>query len=361
MFDIIWTLNIGWDFPEETVVWSLQRWVSLPVTGAPPLTWRMQQQPMAPSILAGAICWAPCVALRPLLHSSMTKGLKLSPGHIQPMGPWLVLKDPDHLSHNMVPCLALHILWHRCWDWRPRWMISSRCGRAGWRCYQVFIATPQKDRNPFLSHGWCKGYVSTPHPLQGKVALLSLSYWWRKLGLIFLNLHWHPLETRECLNSSLCWVCPGSNSFQKGGSNHSWKVQLFPTWLHVCTREVLFSRFKNACKHPFKIEPTNSIKKRFLFSSHSKFTVPTFSFKFWMLGLLITLSCSSTLLALKASWPNIVSAWFLVYSECLTIGVVPLVFCSASNDTSKCFLMLLMASVATEIGFSTDCILVAFN
>lgn len=59
--------------------------------------------------LAGAVCLAPCVALRPLLHSFMAKGLKLSPGHIQPMGQWLVLKDPDDLSQNMVPCLALHI------------------------------------------------------------------------------------------------------------------------------------------------------------------------------------------------------------------------------------------------------------
>lgn len=140
-------------------------------------------------------------------------------------------------------------------------MISSRSGRAGWRYYQVFIAALHKDRNPFLSHGWCKGYVSTPHPLQGKVALLRLSYWWRRLGLIFLNLHWCPLVTSECLNSSLCWVCPGSNGFQKGGSNHSWKVQLFLTWLHVCAREVPFSRFKNACKHPFRIKPSNSIKK----------------------------------------------------------------------------------------------------
>lgn len=177
-----------------------------------------------------------------------------------------------------------------------------------------------------------------------------------------MNLHWRPLETRECLNSSLCWVCPGSNGFQTGGNNHSWEVQLFLTWLHVCAREVSFSKFKNACKHPFKIKPTKSIKKkRFLFSSHSKLTVPTFSFKFWMSGLLIILSCSSTLLAFKAWWPSIASAWFLAYSEYLTIEVVPLVLCSASNDTSKCFLMLLMASVAAEIGFSTNCSLVAFN
>lgn len=114
--DIIWTLNTGWNFAEETVVWSLQRLLSLTVTGHPRLTWRMQWQPMALSILAGAVCWAPCVALRPLLHSSMAKGLRLSPGHIQPMGQWLVLKDPGHLSHNTVPRLALHVVWHRCWD-----------------------------------------------------------------------------------------------------------------------------------------------------------------------------------------------------------------------------------------------------
>lgn len=67
-------------------------------------------------VLAGAVCLAPRVALRPLLHSFLEKGPKLSPGHIQPMGQWLVLRDPDHLSQNMVPCLALHIFWHRCWD-----------------------------------------------------------------------------------------------------------------------------------------------------------------------------------------------------------------------------------------------------
>lgn len=140
-------------------------------------------------------------------------------------------------------------------------MISSGSGKAGWGCYQVFIADLQKNRNPFHSHGRCKRYVSIPHPLQGKVALLSLSYWWRWLGLIFLNLHWSPLETTKCLNSFLCWVCPGNNGFQKGGSNHSWELQLFLMWLLVCTREVAFSRFINARKHHFKIKPTNNIKK----------------------------------------------------------------------------------------------------
>lgn len=42
-------------------------------------------------------------------------------------------------------------------------------------------------------------------------------------------------------------------------------------------------------------------------------------------------------------------------------GVVLLLFSSASNDISKCFLMLLMASVAIEIVFSMTCFLVAFN
>ena len=45
-----------------------------------------------------------------LLHSSMANGLKLTPGHIQLMGQWLVLMDSDHLTHDMVPCLALHIV-----------------------------------------------------------------------------------------------------------------------------------------------------------------------------------------------------------------------------------------------------------
>lgn len=233
--------------------------------------------------------------------------------------------------------------------------------QCGWRCLQVLIAALQKDRNPFPSHWWCKGCVNIPHPLQGKDALLSLGHWWRRFGLIFLNIHWSPLETRECLNSSLHWASPGSNGFQKAGRNHSWEVQLFLTWLQVCARDMLFSRFKNACTHPFKTKTTNSTKRRLSFSSHSKFTVPTFSFKFWMLGLLMLLSCSSTWLAFRVWRPSIASVWFLVYSEYLTTAVVPLVLCSASSDTSKCFLMLLMASIATEIGFSTDCILIAFN
>lgn len=141
-------------------------------------------------------------------------------------------------------------------------MISCRSGSVGWRCLQALIAALQKDRNPFPSHGWCKGCLSIPHPLQGKDALLSLSHWWRRCGLIFLNIHWSPPETRKCLNSSLHWACPGSNGFQKAGRNHSWEVQLFLTWLQVCARYALFSRFKNACKHPLKTKPTNSTKKR---------------------------------------------------------------------------------------------------
>lgn len=138
-------------------------------------------------------------------------------------------------------------------------MISSRFV-MNW-CYQVFIAALQKNRNPLLSHRWHKGYVSTPHQLQDKVTLLGLSYSWRRFGLIFLKLLWCPLETRECLNSSLFWVCPGNNGFQKVGNNYSWEVQLFLMWLHGCGKEVPFSRIKNACKYHFKIKPTTTPKK----------------------------------------------------------------------------------------------------
>lgn len=73
-----------------------------------------------------------------------------------------------------------------------------------------------------------------------------------------------------------------------------------------------------------------------------------------MPGILTSLSCSSTLLPSQARLCITVSMLCLVCSECLTTGAVSRAFCSARNDTSECFLMLLMASAATEIALSTN-------